>query len=102
VTPACTAMAALLESGQGEASRVSRTLGGTSSRAFISNSPVTGSTKRTGTLPAVQVMPSAPWEIPLDALNTEAVRIGVRAVVARRPRNFGHLQDKKTLRLPGL
>jgi DNA invertase Pin-like site-specific DNA recombinase len=57
---------------------------------------------RAGTLAAVQVMPSAPWEIPLDALNTEAVRIGVRAIVARRPRNFGHLQDNKTLRFPDL
>lgn len=57
---------------------------------------------RAGALPAVQVMPSAPWEIPLDALATEAVRIGVRAIVARRPRNFGRLQDNKTLRLPSL
>jgi hypothetical protein len=55
-----------------------------------------------GTLAAVQVMPSAPWEISLDALNTEAVRIGVRAIVARRPRNFGRLQDNKTLRFPDL
>lgn len=57
---------------------------------------------RASVLPAVQVMPSAPWEIPLDALDTEAVRIGVRAIVARRPRNFGQLQDSKTLRLPGI
>jgi DNA invertase Pin-like site-specific DNA recombinase len=57
---------------------------------------------RTGVLPAVQVMPSAPWEIPLDALDTEPVRIGLRTVVARRPRNFGRLQDNRTLRLPGL
>ena len=57
---------------------------------------------RVGALPAVQVMPSAPWEIPLDALETEAVRIGVQRIVARRPRNFRQLQDIKTLRLPSL
>jgi DNA invertase Pin-like site-specific DNA recombinase len=55
-----------------------------------------------GALPAIQVMPSAPWEIPFDALDTEAVRIGVRAIVARRPGNFRQLQDAKTLRLPGV
>jgi DNA invertase Pin-like site-specific DNA recombinase len=57
---------------------------------------------RTGALAAVQVMPSAPWEIPLDALDTDAVRIGVRAIIERRPRNFRVLQDNKTLRLPGM
>jgi len=57
---------------------------------------------RAGVLPAVQVMPSAPWEISVDVLDTEAVRIGVRAVVGRRPQNFGRLQDNKTLRLPDL
>ena len=57
---------------------------------------------RAGVLPAVQVMPSAPWEIPAEALETEAVRIGVRAIVARRPHNFRELQDTKTLRLPSL
>jgi DNA invertase Pin-like site-specific DNA recombinase len=56
---------------------------------------------RASVLPAVHVMPSAPWEIPLEALDTQAVRIGVRAIIARRPRNFGQLQDTKTLRLPG-
>jgi DNA invertase Pin-like site-specific DNA recombinase len=57
---------------------------------------------RAGALPAVQAMPSAPWEIPVEGLDTEAVRIGVRGIVARRPRNFPQLQDNKTLRLPGL
>jgi hypothetical protein len=47
-------------------------------------------------------MPSAPWGSPVDALNTETVRIGGRAIVARRPRNFSHSQDNKTLRLPEL
>lgn len=57
---------------------------------------------RAGILPATQAMKSAPWEVPLAALNTEAVRIGVRDIVARRPRNFAVLQDVETLKLPGI
>jgi excisionase family DNA binding protein len=56
---------------------------------------------REGTLPATQLMPSAPWQIPASALDTEAVRIGVRAIKERRPSNFKALQDLKTLKLPG-
>jgi hypothetical protein len=57
---------------------------------------------RKGILPASQALPSAPWQIPAAALNSEAVRIGVREIVARRPRNFKKMQENKTLRLPGL
>jgi DNA invertase Pin-like site-specific DNA recombinase len=57
---------------------------------------------REGVLPATQIMPSAPWQIPVVALTSKAVTIGVRAVVDRRPNNFTNLQDIKTLRLPGL
>jgi excisionase family DNA binding protein len=57
---------------------------------------------REGVLPASQVMPSAPWEIPASALDSEAVQIGVRGVIDRRPRNFAKLQDTHTLRLPGV
>jgi DNA invertase Pin-like site-specific DNA recombinase len=57
---------------------------------------------RDGILPASQAMPSAPWQISLDALDSEKVRIGVRSVVARRPRNIAKYQDEKTLRLPGI
>ena len=46
-------------------------------------------------------MPSAPWQVPVAALATEAVRIGVRDVIARRPKNFEVLQDIQTLTLPG-
>jgi hypothetical protein len=53
-------------------------------------------------LPATQIMPSAPWQIPVAALDTEAVRIGVQSVIDRRPRNTAILQDEKTLRLPGV
>jgi DNA invertase Pin-like site-specific DNA recombinase len=52
-------------------------------------------------LPATQLLPSAPWQIPIAALETEAVKIGVQQIVARRPRNYKVLQDDKTLRLPG-
>lgn len=57
---------------------------------------------REGVLPACQAMRGAPWEIPLDALESEPVQIGVREVMARRLRNFAVLQDTKTLRLPGI
>src|SRR4030095_563538 len=56
---------------------------------------------REGTLPASQLMPSAPWQIPVAALDTEEVKIGVRAVIERRPSNLNTLQDLKSLRLPG-
>lgn len=56
---------------------------------------------REGILPAKQLMPSAPWQVPVAALDTEPVRIGVRAIIERRPRNFEVLQDEKTLKLPG-
>ncbi|MBL9139410.1 MAG: recombinase family protein [Verrucomicrobiales bacterium] len=57
---------------------------------------------REGVLPAKQLMPVAPWQVPVAALNTEPVQIGVRAIVERRPRNFTVLQDEMTLKLPGL
>jgi hypothetical protein len=56
---------------------------------------------REGILPAKQLMPSAPWQVPVAALESEPVRIGVRAVVERRPRNFRVLEEEKTLKLPG-
>ena len=56
---------------------------------------------REGVLPATQLMPSAPWQIPAAALESEAVVIGVRAVIERRPRNIDVLQDSKNLKLPG-
>jgi hypothetical protein len=43
---------------------------------------------RDGVLPATQLMPSAPWQVPVAELDSDAVKIGVRAVVERRPRNF--------------
>jgi hypothetical protein len=57
---------------------------------------------RSGALPAKQIMPSAPWQIPVAALASEAVRIAVQRVVERRPRNVANLQHTMTLRLPGV
>ena len=39
--------------------------------------------------------------VDMRKLDTEPVKIGVRAVMARRPSNFPALQDLKTLKLPG-
>lgn len=57
---------------------------------------------REGALPGTQLMHSAPWQIPVAALGSDAVRTGVQAIVGRRPSNYRHLQDDKTLRLPGI
>jgi hypothetical protein len=55
-----------------------------------------------GILPATQVMPGAPWLVPVEALSCEAVRQGVQAVIARRPKNYENYQDIKMIRLPGI
>ena len=57
---------------------------------------------RSGTLPAVQCMRQAPWEVPVVALATDSVRIGVREIVARRPRKYRPMFEDGTPRLPGL
>lgn len=57
---------------------------------------------RQGILPATQLMPSAPWKIPVDALSTEAVQTGVREIQKRRSRNFVSYQRDDTMRLPGI
>jgi hypothetical protein len=54
-----------------------------------------------GVLPATQLMPSAPWQIPVAALETEAVHRGVREIVGCRPKFYKRFQEDKTLRLPG-
>ena len=40
---------------------------------------------RSGALPATQLMYSAPWKVPVDALDGDAVRIGLQEIAARRP-----------------
>lgn len=52
-------------------------------------------------LPGLQVIPCAPWEIPVEALDTEPVRIAARASMKRRPRNIEEIRDQKHLRFPG-
>src|SRR5262249_35424226 len=56
---------------------------------------------RKDVLPATQLMYSAPWQIPVAALDSEAVKIGVREIVGRRPKFYRRFQEDKTLRLPG-
>ena len=55
-----------------------------------------------GVLPATQVVPGSPWLVPLDALSSEAVRLGVQRVVARRPKIYEDYQYDKLIRLPGI
>jgi len=55
-----------------------------------------------GILPATQAMPGAPWLVPVEALTSETVRIGVQRVIARRPKIFEDYQYDKVVRLPGL
>ena len=57
---------------------------------------------RKGLLPATQLMTSAPWQIPVAALDTEAVMTGVREIVGRRPKFYQRFQQDKSLWLPGL
>ena len=56
---------------------------------------------RSGTLPAKQLMHSAPWQIPEEALESEAVRIGLQDIAARKPRLALAAVEKSSLRLPG-
>ena len=55
-----------------------------------------------GILPATQAMPGAPWLVPVEALTSETVRIGVQRVIARRPKIFEDYQYDKVIRLPGI
>ena len=56
---------------------------------------------KAGILPAQQLMPSAPWQVPLEALESEQVKVGVQDVIARRaPKLLTHHQNK-ALKLPG-
>ena len=47
-------------------------------------------------------LPSAPWQIPVEALDTEQVRIGLQEIVERRPTKALAAMDDRLLRLPGL
>ena len=54
-----------------------------------------------GVLPAEQVVPYAPWRIPVAALEDDAVQTEVRRVAERRPMNLAKYREKRTLNLPG-
>lgn len=54
-----------------------------------------------GILPATQILPGSPWLVPVDALTSEEVRIGVRRVIDRRPKFYEQYQYDKLIRLPG-
>jgi DNA invertase Pin-like site-specific DNA recombinase len=55
-----------------------------------------------GILPATQIVPGSPWLVPVDALSSEPVRLGVQHVIARRPRIYDDYQYDKLIRLPGI
>jgi len=55
-----------------------------------------------GILPARQIMPGSPWLVPVEALSSEAVRIGVRRVIKRPPQFYEQYQYDKLTRLPGI
>ena len=55
-----------------------------------------------GILPATQIMPGSPWLVPVEALTSEAVRIGVQRVIDRRPQFYEQYQYDKVIRLPGI
>lgn len=45
-----------------------------------------------GVLPATQAMPGSQWLVPVEALTSEAVRMGVQRVIARRPKFYEEYQ----------
>lgn len=53
-----------------------------------------------GILPASQIIPGAPWEIPSQALDSEAVRQGAELFRSRRPANIMKTQYNMILPLP--
>ena len=55
-----------------------------------------------GILPATQIIPGSPWMVPVEALTSEAVRIGVQRVIDRRPNFYEQYQYDKVIRLPGI
>ncbi|MFD2138722.1 zinc ribbon domain-containing protein [Novosphingobium resinovorum] len=49
-----------------------------------------------------QIMKGAPYLVPIEALSSEAVRIGVQTVIDRRPKHYEDYQYDKVVRLPGI
>jgi hypothetical protein len=57
---------------------------------------------REGHLPAFQAMRAAPWTVPVEALTSERVFEGVRAIKQRRPKVYEQYQRDDAMRLPGI
>ena len=55
-----------------------------------------------GSLPATQLMPWAPWQIPVEALESETIRPSVQEIIACRAGNAERIQDIRMPRLPGI
>ena len=55
-----------------------------------------------GVLPAIQHMPGAQLLVPVDALTSESVRIGVQKIINRRPQHYEEYQYDKVIRLAGI
>ena len=54
-----------------------------------------------GILPGKQILPGSPWLVPVEALTSEQVRIGVQGVIDRRPEFYKQYQYDRLIRLPG-
>ena len=48
------------------------------------------------------LLENAHRQVPVASHDSDAVQIGVREIIERRPRNFSVLQAEKTLKLPGI
>jgi DNA invertase Pin-like site-specific DNA recombinase len=57
---------------------------------------------REGALPATQLMPSAPWQVPVASFETPTLQLGLQAIIARRPRRRVDSSGEKAPRLPGI
>ncbi|RUX79643.1 serine recombinase, partial [Mesorhizobium sp. M2A.F.Ca.ET.040.01.1.1] len=55
-----------------------------------------------GVLPATQHMSGAQWLVPVEALTSDSVRIGVQKIIDRRPQHYEDYQYDKVVRLPGI
>ena len=53
-------------------------------------------------LPATQILPGSPWLVPVAALVSEPVRMGVQGVIQRRPKTYENYRYDKAIRLPGI
>ncbi len=50
---------------------------------------------------AIQLMFSAPWQIPTSALETDAVKADAQEIAARRSKFYRRFQEDKSIKLPG-